>query len=63
MSFFCDLRPVLDSIIGPPLLAMGLVQVRPFRCCCFVGSFGREQRGFKGSKQGESWKKKSDGAP
>lgn len=26
MSFFCDLRPVLDSIIGPPLLAMGLVQ-------------------------------------
>lgn len=26
LGLFCDLRPVLDSILGPPLLAMGLVQ-------------------------------------
>ena len=30
MGLFCDLRPVLDSILGPPLLAMGYVQdMRP----------------------------------
>lgn len=26
LGLFCDLRPVLDSIVGPALLAMGLVQ-------------------------------------